>query len=525
MRVPFTTRSKKVVSSVTDPFAQPTDETPPPLIQGKVLERAASQSEVAESSGVRAKFVLASLTRFHSRPPIHSTAGTSSVYGKKSTTIDLKPSLVLNLPSIGTSEQGSCARTKATSTMVTSQATATLSILNPPSSSSGQLLPGHDGTGKRQPRGLVGLQNLGNTCFMNSCLQCVSNLPALVMYFHQGLYTHEINGSSGTRGALANAFGDLMTALWTGDKFTVTRPIELKRVIGKVASQFTGYDQQDAQEFLRFLLDGLHEDLNHVNEKPAYYEIEDRPEAKDRDVSDKYWKFYCERNISALSELFCGQLRSEIRCETCKHRSLCFDIFWDLSVPVPKQVEKMRLSGGFLSGIRPVSATKGATTSAHTGVMSIYDCLKAYTEQEILCDKAAYYCTKCKMHRSVAKKISIYRLPNVLVLHLKRFTYSTFSRDKVNTNISFPSQSLDIADYCAIDAIVDGSTLYDLTGIVHHTGSLLGGHYTAECLNADTQEWFAFNDASVTAIEKPELCSSRAYMLFYQRRQEKSLAI
>eukprot|EP00644_Phytophthora_capsici_P011672 jgi/Phyca11/572889/estExt2_Genewise1.C_PHYCAscaffold_500167 len=239
---------------------------------------------------------------------------------------------------------------------------------------------------------------------MNSCLQCVSNLPVLVKYFHPGLvYAREINDSSPTKGALANAFGDLIKALWTGDKFTAIRPVELKRVIGKVASRFTGYDQQDAQEFLRFLLDGLHEDLNRVRKKPAYYEIKDRPNAKDRDVSDEYWKFYLERNASALSELFCGQLRSEIICETCTHRSLCFDVFWDLSLPVPKKPGKnsaashMRISSSFFSGGRAASETT-ANTGSTSGGMSIHDCLKAYTEQEFLSDDAAYYCSKCKTH-------------------------------------------------------------------------------------------------------------------------------
>ncbi|KAF4318446.1 hypothetical protein BBO99_00007351 [Phytophthora kernoviae] len=361
---------------------------------------------------------------------------------------------------------------------------------------------------------------------------CVSNIPAIVKYFLPGLYAREINDTSPTKGALANAFGDLIKALWTGDKFTATRPVELKRVIGKVASRFTGYDQQDAQEFLRFLLDGLHEDLNRVKKKPAYYEIKDRPDAKDRDVSDEYWKFYQGRNESALSELFCGQLRSEIRCGTCNHRSLCFDVFWDLSLPVPKKKGKssssnhLRISGNLFSGSRTASASVESNAISPTnGGVSIHDCLKSYTEQEFLADDAAYYCSNCKTHRSVAKKISIYRLPEILVLHLKRFSFSTFSRDKVSTSISFPAQSLDLAEYCASDAIVDGSTLYDLTGIVHHMGSLNGGHYTAECLNNDTQEWFDFNDGSVSGVKKPELYSSSAYMLFYQRREEKSLTI
>ncbi|KAL4145359.1 hypothetical protein PRNP1_013031 [Phytophthora ramorum] len=530
-------RSKRVAGSVTDSFDHPPAAAKPPPIGGKFLGRPANRAVALENSSSRASAALASLTRFH---PRQTTASGSSVRERNTDELDVGNNA--NLPTIGTSELprlapnvGPSTGNMTTSNIVTSQPTTTPAISYPARvSSSGRTSSHNDLTRKRHPQGLVGLQNLGNTCFMNSCLQCVSNLPAIVKYFQPDLFEREINEASPTKGALANAFGDLIKALWTGDKFTATRPVELKRVIGKVASRFTGYDQQDAQEFLRFLLDGLHEDLNRVKKKPAYYEIKDRPEAKDRDVSDEYWKFYLERNASALSELFCGQLRSEIRCETCNHRSVCFDVFWDLSLPVPKRNGKssaashLRMSSSFFSGGRTASATSDATPSSSTspgGGMSIHDCLRAYTEQEFLSDDASYYCAKCKAHRSVAKKISVYRLPNVLVLHLKRFSYSTFSRDKVSTNISFPAQCLDIAEYCANDAVVDGSTQYDLTGIVHHMGSLNGGHYTAECLNADTQEWFDFNDASVTAIKKPELYSSSAYVLFYQRREEKSLTI
>ncbi|GMF17810.1 unnamed protein product [Phytophthora lilii] len=540
MRVPFPSRAKKVAGSVTDSFDQPTPTAKPPPIGGKYLGRPTSRVVASESSSSRtssATSALASLTRFHSRQANQSTVSSCSVRERNNDELDFGNNTSLNLPSIASNELprlapsvGPSTSNMTTTNIVASQATTAPALSYPARvSSSGRTSPRNDLTRKRHPRGLVGLQNLGNTC----CLQCVSNLPAIVKYFHLGLYVREINESSSTKGALANAFGDLIKALWTGDKFTATRPVELKRVIGKVASRFTGYDQQDAQEFLRFVLDGLHEDLNRVKKKPAYYEIKDRPEAKDRDISDEYWKFYLERNVSALSELFCGQLRSEIRCETCNHRSLCFDVFWDLSLPVPKKSGKnsaashLRISSSFFSGGRTASSSDASSSSSSSpnGGMSIHDCLKAYTEQEFLSDDAAYYCTKCKTHRSVAKKISVYRLPNVLVLHLKRFSFSTFSRDKVSTSISFPAQSLDLAEYCASDAVLDGSTLYDLTGIVHHMGSLNGGHYTAECLNADTQEWFDFNDASVTAIKKPELYSSSAYMLFYQRREEKSLTI
>lgn len=353
----------------------------------------------------------------------------------------------------------------------------------------------------------------------------MSNLPALVEYFRSGEYLKEINETSPTKGALATVFGDLVKTLWTSPEFTATRPVELKRVIGKVASRFTGYDQQDAQEFLRFLLDGLHEDLNRVVKKPSYYEIKDRDNAKDREVSDEYWKFYSDRNRSALSDLFCGQLRSEIQCHTCNHRSLCFDVFWDLSLPVLKKAKSnpMRIPSVFASkdSDSQASSSPGSSSSG----CSIQDCMKAYTQQELLDESDSYYCAQCKTHRAVSKKISLYRLPEVLVVHLKRFSYSTFSRDKVTTPIKFPTNGLDVAAYCAQDAVLDGSTLYDLTGVVHHMGSLNGGHYTAECVNADTNDWYDFNDSSVSPIKKPQLCSSSAYILFFRRRVEKSLTL
>lgn len=353
---------------------------------------------------------------------------------------------------------------------------------------------------------------------MNSCLQCVSNIPSVAMYFASNAHTKEANEASPTKGALAlyvwtlsvwakgeltsplqcqhpngdhplslrqlSAFGDLLKTLWSNDKFSSARPSELKRVISKVASRFSGYEQQDAQEFLRFLLDGLHDDLNRITKKPAYYEIPDRAHAKDRDVSDEHWRFYLDRNVSALSELFCGQLRSEIRCSTCGHRSLCFDVFWDLSLPVlkkPKSFQSMRIASVFTSSKSHAAARTSDDEHASTSPTgcSVQDCLKAYTDQEVLSESDAYYCAKCKTHRAVAKKISLYRLPPVLVLHLKRFSYSTLSRDKVSTAIKFPLQALDVAEYCAPDAVVDGSTEYDLTGVVHHVGSLNGGHYTA----------------------------------------------
>lgn len=111
-------------------------------------------------------------------------------------------------------------------------------------------------------RGATGLQNLGNTCFLNATIQCMANTPLLREYFLSTQYTKDINErGAGCKGRLAEEFGQVMVDLW-GGKSTALTPRNLKRTIDQFAPQFAGYEQHDAQEFLAFFLDGLHEDLN-----------------------------------------------------------------------------------------------------------------------------------------------------------------------------------------------------------------------------------------------------------------------
>jgi len=111
--------------------------------------------------------------------------------------------------------------------------------------------------------GLVGLNNIGNTCFMNSILQCLSNTQKLRDFCLKADY--EINPKSKMNGKLINSFSDLMKELWTTES-SVT-PRNLKHQVQKFSTQFSGYNQHDCQEFLRFLLEGLHEDINQIRRK------------------------------------------------------------------------------------------------------------------------------------------------------------------------------------------------------------------------------------------------------------------
>uniref|UniRef100_UPI00398EBC02 ubiquitin carboxyl-terminal hydrolase 19 isoform X2 n=1 Tax=Pristiophorus japonicus TaxID=55135 RepID=UPI00398EBC02 len=185
--------------------------------------------------------------------------------------------------------------------------------------------------------GFTGLVNLGNTCFMNSVIQSLSNTRELRDYFHDRSFQSEINYNNplGTGGRLAIGFAVLLRALWKGTHHAYP-PSKLKAIVASKASQFTGYAQHDAQEFMAFLLDGLHEDLNRIQNKP-YTETVDSDGRPDEVVAEEAWERHKMRNDSFIVDLFQGQYKSKLVCPMCFKVSITFDPFLYLSVPLPQK--------------------------------------------------------------------------------------------------------------------------------------------------------------------------------------------
>ncbi|GFR46721.1 hypothetical protein Agub_g8344, partial [Astrephomene gubernaculifera] len=184
--------------------------------------------------------------------------------------------------------------------------------------------------------GLAGLSNLGNTCFMNSSLQCLAHAVPLMSAFLGGAYLQDLNRTNplGMKGELAEAFGALMGQLWRGGVSSVT-PRAFKAKIGRFAPQFSGYAQHDSQEFLAFLLDGLHEDTNRIKNKP-YIEEKDQPGRPDEEVAAEAWANYRARNNSLVVDHFQGLFKSTVDCPQCGFNSVKFDPFMYLSLPLPE---------------------------------------------------------------------------------------------------------------------------------------------------------------------------------------------
>lgn len=240
--------------------------------------------------------------------------------------------------------------------------------------------------------GNLGLSNLGNTCYMNSALQCLVHVPEINYYFFYDLFEKELNRTNplGNLGDVAVAFSNLLHKLFdvTGGAATLVTPREFKYTIGRYSSMFHGYQQQDSQEFLSWLLDALHEDLNRIQDKP-YCE---KPELKDEDVKNpsaivdlakQCWELHKKRNDSVIVDLFTGMYQSTLVCPVCSKKSVTFDPFNDLTLPLPvnkrwyHEFTIVDLSGSYLD--TPIMKLEVELTKSST-----YEDLVTYLSDHLL---------------------------------------------------------------------------------------------------------------------------------------------
>jgi len=290
----------------------------------------------------------------------------------------------------------------------------------------------------------VGLRNLGNTCFMNSILQCVAHTPGFIDTLLTVPRT-DINRRSKLQGQLAEQFAELMKEMRTSR--TAVSPEQVKHMVGRFAPQFSGYMQQDAHEFLRFLLDGLHEDLNRVQSKQPYRELEGGGSDYSR-VASEWFQYHKNRDDSIVTDYFRGQLLTIITCSRCTSKSIACDTFLDLSVPVPR-----------------------------TSSVKLQDCFNEFISETQVDE---YKCEKCRKVVPSRMEMTIWKFPPILVIQLKRFSSSSWRRSKIDTDVTFPVKGFSLSQYAPHST--DPSTrnaVYRLFGVSHHMGDMGFGHYVA----------------------------------------------
>ena len=326
-----------------------------------------------------------------------------------------------------------------------------------------------------------GLKNLGYTCFMNSVLQCLSHTLPLRLFYVSDEYKQYLNN----RGDLSNAFKHIMVDLWDTNSEVPVAPWKLKRQVGIVAPRFFGYSQQDAHEFMRFLLNELHEEINRAS-------VEGRKSPADNETLEKACARYLTWENSKISRLFGGMLRSDVWCSVCRNQSTVYIPFMDIALPIPGR-EQWQLYLQYFSYNPAVHLTK---------------CLKMLTAKEILDEEERPYCNKCMKLTESTKQLSIVKLPRFLVIQLKRFSYYP-RRTKLSTPVKFDDT------WKLVDSANKLTHIYSLYGIVSHSGSIYGGHYIAYCNYNGT--WRCFNDTMTRCVSWEHVKDQEAYILFYEK--------
>ncbi|XP_076169965.1 ubiquitin carboxyl-terminal hydrolase 8 isoform X1 [Ptiloglossa arizonensis] len=329
--------------------------------------------------------------------------------------------------------------------------------------------------------GITGLKNLGNSCYMNSIIQCLSNTTHLAKYFTDNLYADDLNTNddNSTQGQVVEEVAQVIKALWRGQYKSIS-PHDLKIAVGQYKLQFESYEQQDSHEFLTFLLDWMHNDLKKNCKAPL-----------EMTVAEEAWDKAMASQRSIISDLFFGQLRSTITCNYCKQSSTTYETFNSLTTSLP-----------------------------HSNRCTLSDCiLRFVTGQKVV----GWKCPKCQSAREAMKKFDFVKLAPVIVIHLNRFAESGGWLEKRNTAVDFPLTGFNLKPYLVMDTnntpTISNirSYSYSLYAMSNHYGTMEGGHYTAFCKNAAQNKWYKYDDQTVTEVTESQVRSQNtsAYLLFY----------
>lgn len=405
------------------------------------------------------------------------------------------------------------------------------------------------------PRGLCGLQNLGNTCYMNGALQALSNCQQLTRF---------ILDCSGyiKRTGLCYSYSQLIREIWDVKRQQYAVPSNIIRGIRSIYPAFRGYTQQDTQEFLRCFLEQLHEELK-------------QPACGKTKKKEKKFK-------SIVSDTFNFKILSSVQCSNCINVSTTKETFKDLSLPIPtrdhpywlrtpspntstsninninninnynnnsnklynnkdgdRQQQQQHLDQSnqnhhtgdeqsASTAIRPIHIVSLSTAyrwfwdwlSWISGWLwgpsvSLQDCLSIFFGADPLEGDNEYSCEKCEKKNRGVKYLKILKLPEILCIHFKR--YESISSAKITTHVSFPLVGLQLAPFMSEDSNAQCTTYNLVACICHHGSALLTGHYTTYALNCFDDQWYEFDDQCVSMVQSYQVESCEAYILFYQR--------
>lgn len=359
------------------------------------------------------------------------------------------------------------------------------------------------------PRGLM---NVGNTCFLNAAVQALAHCVPLTAFLLQGLFVMDLNEANpdGTGCVLTMVFVALLHELFAlrpstpadvggggwpgiGGSLPPIPPVDFILALAQFNPMLASGEMHDAQELLGWLLDALHEDLNRVSPRPhngcagalSVDGAQLASEGEERYAAEA-WRNHLRLNRSVIVDLFQGQLRSQLRCSRCSALSVKFDPFLHLTLPLP----------------------------ADDDALSLLDAVTSFCREEALDGDNSWWCAHCGRHVAAWKKLDLWKLPPILMIHLRRVEWielpplrpslgwqpPNFATRKSTSLVYFSEQGVDLSPVVAGAATHKESLVYDLCAVVDHHGvSTDEGHYTATCRRPEG--WCLFNDSAVDVLD------------------------
>ena len=330
--------------------------------------------------------------------------------------------------------------------------------------------------------GLSGLTNLGNTCFINSCVQVLSHTPELNALLNDKQYIRRLNKKHDS--VLLIEWDNLRTILWKKDlTITPTKFVQTIQRLAQVkgADMFTGFAQNDISEFLIFVIDCFHNALA----REVNMSITGTP----------------ENDVDSLAV----QCFETVKAMYAKEYSEIWNMFYGIHVSKLTNIETKEMITQKPEPFFMIDLPIPSTSKTN----NLLDCMNLYVEGERI---DGYLNEKTNQRETVQKQLLFWSFPTILVFDLKRFN----SNGRKNQSfVDFPLTNLDLSAYTV--GYKKNSYVYDLYGICNHSGGVQGGHYTSFIKNANGK-WYHFNDTNVTEIEENKLISPKAYCLFYRKK-------
>ena len=339
-------------------------------------------------------------------------------------------------------------------------------------------------------KGLTGLVNLGNTCYINSSLQILSNINILNEYLNifieQFVDKDEKPDETDIDLIFVKEWKNLVDLMWL--KNSIISPVRFIKVIQLISKTknndlFAGFQQNDTTEFIYFMLDSFHNAMKNKDKELLKKQFKSIEKIKYPKHFINYYKDYYKDNFSFIELLFSGIYKKEyIDVETKEVLATKYENFYMLDLTL--------------------SST------------NLNECLIEHfkNEEMNLENGNQYYYEKENEYRDIIKRTTLFYLPKILIIHLKRWNYNLKKNQRI---IHYDINDLTLEDYLHEDIKDKINNNYELFGVINHSGSVLGGHYFSYIKN-NNEKWYNYNDNNVNEISINNILGNKNYCLIYR---------